>query len=70
MVVGDGLQQGTQMGPLQNKQQFEKVLGFIDSARADGKVIAAGPMSTMLASEHPWLKAYFRGKRGRVGATM
>jgi phospholipid/cholesterol/gamma-HCH transport system ATP-binding protein len=37
---------------------------------ADGKVIAAGPMSTMLASEHPWLKAYFRGKRGRVGATM
>ena len=30
---------------------------------ADGKVIAAGPMSTMLASEHPWLKAYFRGER-------
>jgi phospholipid/cholesterol/gamma-HCH transport system ATP-binding protein len=37
---------------------------------ADGKVIAAGPMSTMLASDHPWLKAYFRGKRGRVGSTM
>ena len=38
---------------------------------ADGKVIAAGPMAAMLASEHPWLKAYFRGKRGRaVGATM
>jgi phospholipid/cholesterol/gamma-HCH transport system ATP-binding protein len=35
---------------------------------ADGKVIAAGPMSTMLASEHPWLKAYFRGKRSRVAA--
>lgn len=35
---------------------------------ADGKVIAQGPMSTMLASEHPWLKAYFRGKRARVGA--
>jgi phospholipid/cholesterol/gamma-HCH transport system ATP-binding protein len=34
---------------------------------ADGKVIAAGPMSVMLASEHPWLKAYFRGKRGRAG---
>ena len=30
---------------------------------AEGKVIAAGPMSTMLASEHPWLKAYFRGER-------
>jgi phospholipid/cholesterol/gamma-HCH transport system ATP-binding protein len=34
---------------------------------ADGKVIAAGTMDTMLASEHPWLKEYFRGKRSRVG---
>jgi len=42
MVVGDGLEQGTQMGPLQNKAQFEKVMGFIDSARKDGKVIAGG----------------------------
>jgi phospholipid/cholesterol/gamma-HCH transport system ATP-binding protein len=31
---------------------------------ADGKVIAAGPMSEMMASEHPWMKAYFRGERG------
>lgn len=31
----------------------------------EGKVIAAGTMATMLASEHPWLKAYFRGKRSR-----
>jgi phospholipid/cholesterol/gamma-HCH transport system ATP-binding protein len=33
---------------------------------ADHKVIAAGTMDTMLASEHPWLKAYFRGKRSRA----
>ncbi|HEY4773399.1 MAG TPA: ABC transporter ATP-binding protein [Xanthobacteraceae bacterium] len=33
---------------------------------ADGKVIVAGPISAMLASEHPWVKAYFRGKRARV----
>jgi phospholipid/cholesterol/gamma-HCH transport system ATP-binding protein len=33
---------------------------------ADGKVIAAGPMATMLASEHPWLRAYFHGKRARA----
>ncbi len=33
---------------------------------ADKKVIAAGPMATMLASEHPWLKAYFHGKRARA----
>ncbi|MBL8771272.1 MAG: aldehyde dehydrogenase family protein [Phenylobacterium sp.] len=42
MVVGDGLEQGVQMGPLQNKQQFEKVMGFIESAKKDGKVIAGG----------------------------
>ncbi|WP_293906278.1 aldehyde dehydrogenase family protein [Phenylobacterium sp.] len=41
-VVGDGLEQGTQMGPLQNKAQFEKVLSFIESARQDGKIIAGG----------------------------
>jgi len=32
---------------------------------AAGRVIAAGPIEAMLASEHPWLKSYFRGKRGR-----
>jgi len=34
----------------------------------DGRVIATGPIETMLASDHPWLKSYFRGKRGRQGA--
>ena len=33
---------------------------------ADGKVIAAGTMETMLASTHPWLRAYFHGKRSRT----
>jgi phospholipid/cholesterol/gamma-HCH transport system ATP-binding protein len=33
---------------------------------ADRKVIAAGPLAAMLASEHPWMKAYFRGKRSRL----
>jgi len=32
---------------------------------SERRVIAAGPIETMLASEHPWLKSYFRGKRGR-----
>ncbi|HEY1751783.1 MAG TPA: aldehyde dehydrogenase family protein [Caulobacteraceae bacterium] len=41
-VVGDGLQQGTQLGPIQNKTQFERVMGIIESARADGKIIAGG----------------------------
>jgi phospholipid/cholesterol/gamma-HCH transport system ATP-binding protein len=33
---------------------------------ADRKVIAAGTMATMLASTHPWLRAYFHGKRARA----
>jgi len=41
-VVGDGLQQGTQLGPIQNKSQYERVLGLIESARKDGKIIAGG----------------------------
>ena len=33
---------------------------------AGGKVILTGTMKDMLASEHPWLKSYFRGKRARM----
>ena len=29
------------------------------------KVIAIGPMADMLRSKHPWMEAYFQGKRGR-----
>ena len=32
---------------------------------SEGHIIASGSIETMLASEHPWLKSYFRGKRGR-----
>jgi len=41
-VVGDGLAEGTQFGPLQNKAQFERVKGLIDDARATGKIAAGG----------------------------
>ena len=41
-IMGDGSEQGTQLGPLQNKMQFEKVKGFLDAAHRDGKVIAGG----------------------------
>ncbi len=36
------------------------------AALADGKVIAEGPIETMLQSQHPWLKAYFHGERARA----
>jgi acyl-CoA reductase-like NAD-dependent aldehyde dehydrogenase len=41
-VVDDGLLQGAQIGPLQNKAQYEKVKTFIDDARANGAIIAGG----------------------------
>ncbi len=41
-VVDDGLQQGTRIGPIQNKMQYEKVKGFLDTARADGTIVAGG----------------------------
>jgi phospholipid/cholesterol/gamma-HCH transport system ATP-binding protein len=33
---------------------------------ADGKVVVEGPIPTMLASEHPWVRSYFRGRRSRA----
>ena len=41
-VVGDGLEQGTQFGPLQNRMQFEKVKAIIQDAGKHGKVLTAG----------------------------
>ena len=35
------------------------------AALADKRVIATGSIETMLASTHPWLRAYFHGQRGR-----
>ena len=37
-------------------------------ALAEGKVIAQGPIETMLEAEHPWLRAYFHGKRAQSRA--
>ncbi len=36
------------------------------AALADGKIVAVGPIATVLASDHPWVKSYFQGKRSRV----
>ncbi|VFB19990.1 aldehyde dehydrogenase family protein [Pseudomonas fragi] len=41
-VVGPGLEQGSELGPIQNKAQFERVLSLIESARRDGTIIAGG----------------------------
>jgi phospholipid/cholesterol/gamma-HCH transport system ATP-binding protein len=36
------------------------------AALADGKIVAIGPMGELLQSEHPWVRAYFHGKRSQM----
>jgi phospholipid/cholesterol/gamma-HCH transport system ATP-binding protein len=41
-------------------------------ALAEGKIIAEGPIESMLEAQHPWLRAYFHGARAqsRSGASV
>ena len=39
------------------------------AALGDGRVIAQGPIDEMLASEDPWVRSYFHGKRARAVMT-
>ncbi len=36
------------------------------AALGDGQIIAQGTIEEMLESDHPWLRSYFHGKRGRA----
>jgi phenylacetaldehyde dehydrogenase len=40
--LGDGLDPGTEMGPLVSEEQLDKVSGFLDSGREEGAKIVAG----------------------------
>lgn len=33
---------------------------------AEGRIVAIGTLADMMTSEHPWVKAYFRGRRGQL----
>ncbi|MEE1657205.1 ABC transporter ATP-binding protein [Microvirga sp. CF3062] len=39
------------------------------AALGEGKILAEGPIEAMLASDHPWLRSYFHGKRARAVMT-
>ena len=41
-VVGDGLQKGVELGPVQNAEQFAKVTGMLERAIADGASVLSG----------------------------
>lgn len=40
--VGDGSEQGTDLGPIQNQRQYERVTSLIDDARSEGLVLLEG----------------------------
>ncbi|MCE0764086.1 aldehyde dehydrogenase [Pseudonocardia kujensis] len=40
--MGDPMDPATEMGPLANPAQFEKVIGYLDTARAEGVEVLAG----------------------------
>jgi acyl-CoA reductase-like NAD-dependent aldehyde dehydrogenase len=42
IIVGDGLDPATTMGPIQNASQYHKALGYLEDARASGTIIAGG----------------------------
>jgi acyl-CoA reductase-like NAD-dependent aldehyde dehydrogenase len=50
-VVDDGLVQGAQFGPVQNRAQFERVRDLIEECRTQGRIIAGG--------EHTDRQGYF-----------
>lgn len=41
-IVGPGDQQGTTIGPVQNRQQFEKLSALLEETRAIGSIVAGG----------------------------
>ncbi len=41
-VVGDGMEPGVTLGPLQNKRQFDHVNALIADARMNGRIVAGG----------------------------
>lgn len=42
IAVGDPFDAGTEMGPLANRPQFEKVVGYLETARQEGATVACG----------------------------
>ncbi|MCK9542373.1 MAG: aldehyde dehydrogenase family protein [Novosphingobium sp.] len=41
-TVDDGANQGAEIGPVQNRMQYEKLLGFLADAEANGTIVAGG----------------------------
>ena len=42
ITIGDGLDPANEMGPIQNKAQFDKICGFVEEAKAQGGRVLIG----------------------------
>lgn len=42
VVVGNGMDAASQLGPINNQMQFEKVMGLVDDARKNGGTVESG----------------------------
>jgi phenylacetaldehyde dehydrogenase len=42
MVVGNGLDEGTQMGPVISQKQLDRIMGYIESGIAEGAEVTTG----------------------------
>jgi len=40
--IGDGLEEGVTLGPVQNRKQFEKIKDYLERAKKEGRIIAGG----------------------------
>ncbi len=62
------LQRTTDMAVFMVTHDLDSLYTICDriAVLGEGKITEAGTMDTMLASEQPWLKAYFHGARART----
>jgi phospholipid/cholesterol/gamma-HCH transport system ATP-binding protein len=62
------LQQTLELTVFMVTHDLESLITICDrvAALADGKVIAVGSIADMRRSQHPWMQAYFQGKRAHV----
>jgi acyl-CoA reductase-like NAD-dependent aldehyde dehydrogenase len=42
LVMGDGMAEGTTLGPVQNRAQFDRLRALLDETRAEGRIVAGG----------------------------
>ncbi|WP_375203905.1 aldehyde dehydrogenase [Hyphococcus sp.] len=48
MVIGDPIDPATQMGPISNRQNYEKVMGYLEVAEDEGaRILCGGPHETL-----------------------